>query len=84
MRTRNTKEIQDYMEEAFDKVWLMRSHPADNPAIEKGRLESIERVLNTYDDIPEEGYTDWDCGYWNGILGALRWVLGAERDFLDT
>lgn len=84
MRNRKTKEIQDYMEEAFDKVWLMRSHPTDNPEIENGRLESIERVLNMYDDIPEEGYTDWECGYWNGILGALRWVLGAERDFLDT
>ena len=84
MRNRKTKEIQDYMEEAFDKVWLMRSHPADNPEIEKRRLESIERILTTYDDIPEDEYTNWECGYWNGILGALRWVLGAERDFLDT
>lgn len=84
MRNRKTKEIQDYMEEAFDKVWLMRSRPTDNPEIEKGRLESIARVLSTYDDIPEEGYTDWECGYWNGILGALRWVLGEEKDFLDT
>lgn len=81
---RKTKEIQDYMEEAFDKVWLMRSHPTDDPEIEKRRLESIERILNTYNDIPEDEYTNWECGYWNGILGALRWVLGAERDFLDT
>lgn len=84
MRNRKTKEIQDYMEEAFDKVWLMRSHPSDDPEVEKKRLESTERILNTYDDIPEDEYTTWECGYWNGILGALRWVLGAERDFLDT
>lgn len=83
MRTEN--EIQEYLDEAFDKVWLMRTHPVEHlPEIEKRRLEAIERILNTYDDIPEEGFTDWECGYWNGILGALRWVLGDEKDFLDT
>lgn len=81
---RDRDEIDEYEQEAFDKVWLMRSHPCDDPHIEKGRINSIRRVLDTYDDIPENGYTDWECGYWNGILGALRWVLGEERDFLDT
>lgn len=82
---RTEEEICTYMDEAFDKVWLMRTHPVKNhPDIEKRRLEAIERILNTYDDIPEEGFTDWECGYWNGILGALRWVLGDEKDFLDT
>lgn len=40
-------------------------------------------ILNAYDDIPDDGYDDWECGYWNGILGAMRWVLGEDRDFLD-
>mgnify|MGYP003290882858 CR=1 FL=1 len=77
---RNTKDIIKYMDEACDKVWLMRN-------VGRGREESVEniqRILNTYGDIPEDGYTDWECGYWNGILGALRWVLGDEKDFLDT
>lgn len=81
---RNKAEIKEYMEEAFDKVWLMRSHPGDNPYIEKARIEAVKRVRSTYDDIPEDGYDEWECGYWNGILGALRWVLGEEKDFLDT
>jgi hypothetical protein len=82
---RTNSQIKEYMDEAFDKVWLMRTHPVpDRPEIEKRRREAVERILNTYDDIPEEGFTDWECGYWNGILGALRWVLGDEKDFLDT
>lgn len=84
LKRRNKKDIQDYMKEAWDKVWLMRSEPTNNLVIEKRRVAGVERILNTYDDIPENGYTDWDCGYWNGILGALRWVLGEDKDFLDT
>ena len=37
-----------------------------------------------YDDIPEDGYDTWERGYWNGIMGALRWVIGLEKNFLDT
>ena len=81
---RSKKEIIAYMDEAFDKVWLMRTHPCEEAEIEKRRLAAIERIFNTYDDVPDEGYTDWECGYWNGILGAMRWVLGEEKDFLDT
>lgn len=73
------------MEEAFDKVWLMRNCciASKEPVHEVSR-SGMERILNYYDDIPEKGYDDWECGYWNGILGALRWVLGNEKDFLDT
>lgn len=81
---RDREEINEYLDEAFDKVWLMRSHPCEIPSIEARRLATVERILETYDDVPEEGYTDWDCGYWNGIMGALRWVLGDEKNFLDT
>lgn len=81
---RTTEEIKEYMDEAFDKVWLMRTHRFNVPEIEAGRKAAIERVLNTYDDIPDDGYDDWECGYWNGILGAMRWMLGEDRDFLDT
>lgn len=81
---RTEDEITDYMNEAWDKVWLMRSEPCEDMDIEARRLAGVKRILRTYDDIPDNGYTDWECGYWNGILGALRWVLGDEKDFLDT
>ena len=81
---RKRKEIEQYCNEAFDKVWLMRSRPVADKEVETRRVAGVKRILNTYNDIPENGYTDWECGYWNGILGALRWIMGEERDFLDT
>lgn len=81
---RSLKDIQKYEKEAFDKVWLMRTHPEENRVVEEARRRNIERILDTYHDIPKDGYTEWECGYWNGIMGALRWVMGTARDFLDT
>ena len=85
MPRRSEQELIDYEKEADDKVWLMRTSPCDNPEIEARRQVAAERILATYDDIPEEGYNDWECGYWNGIMATLRWVLGdEEKDNLDT
>ena len=82
---RSKKEIEYYEKEAFDKVWLMRTHPCDIPEIEARRQEAVERILNTYDDIPEDGYDDWSCGFWNGVMATCRWALGdEEKDNLDT
>lgn len=83
LRTR--EEIEDYLDEANDKVWLMRNCFISKriPKHEAG-IPAINRIFSTYDDIPKEGYTNWGCGYWNGIMGALRWVLGLDKDFLDS
>ena len=83
LRTR--EEIEKYKTEACDKVWLMRSYDIKNGrARDSVAIPGINRIMSTYSDIPRDGYSDWDCGYWNGIMGALRWVLGDEKDFLDT
>lgn len=82
MRTED--EIIKYLGEALDKVWYMRSRPCDIPDIEKGRLKSIKRVEKEYPEV-KKGFNDWECGFWNGVLGTLRWVLGEEeKDMLDT
>lgn len=82
---RDREEIEEYCTEAVDKVWLMRTHPChEHPNVEARRVKAVERIVSTYSDIPKNGYSDWECGYWNGIMGALRWVLGDEKDFLDT
>ena len=82
---RSAQELIDYEKEAFDKVWLMRTSPCNTPEIEARRQEAVERILNTYDDIPEDGYDDWECGYWNGVMATCRWALGdEEKDNLDT
>jgi hypothetical protein len=80
---RSRNEIIQYMDEAFDKVWYMRSHPCKDKNIEKQRQKAIKEVLKKYPDV--QGYDDWDCGFYNGVLGTLRWVLGDdEKDNLDT
>lgn len=77
-------ELEKYLEEAESKVWYMRSRPCDNPEIEERRLKAVERIEKEYPEVLE-GFQDWECGYWNGILGTLRWVLGEEeKDNLDT
>lgn len=77
---RNRQEIENYESEACDKSWLARNW---YPGIHAPN-RTVERILNVYDDIPEDGYDTYDCGYWNGIMAALRWVLGEEKNFLDT
>jgi hypothetical protein len=87
---RKKSEIAEYMDEAFDIVWLVRSHhttshPEGIPEdIMKGCLDSIKRICDKYEIDYEEPVSDWDYGYWSGILAALRWVMGDEKDFLDT
>lgn len=79
---RKNVELVKYLDEAFDKVWLMRNYTEDETFV---GIEEIKRILNKYKDIPDLGYTEWECGYWNGVLGTLRWVLGdEEKDNLDT
>lgn len=81
---RTEEEIIKYLGEALDKVWYMRSRPCDIPDIEKGRLKSIKRVEKEYPEV-KKGFDTWECGFWNGVLGTLRWVLGEEeKDMLDT
>lgn len=80
MRTK--KELEEYLNEAFEKVWYMRSHPCDNKEIEKQRKKSVKLIEKTYPEVKD--YDNWDYGYWSGILSSLRWVLGEEKDFLDT
>lgn len=80
---RKTKEILEYLEEAELKVWYMRSRPCKEKEIEKTRKEALKKVQEQYPEVLE-GFDDWECGYWNGIMGALRWVLKEDKDMLDT
>lgn len=80
---RKIKEIQDYEQEAMNRVWYMRSRPCNIPEIEEGRLKALEKVEKEYPEVLD-GFDEWECGYWNGILGAMRWVMGEDKDMLDT
>ena len=50
---RTKKEILDYCDEAFDKVWYMRSHPCKEKDIEKQRQIAVKRVEKKYPEVLE-------------------------------
>jgi len=80
-------------QEFFDRVWAYRkliyvSHVeagerSDDHGVVEG-LPEIARTLAEKYGEPLEPMSDWDWGFVNGKLSALRWVLGDEWDFLDT
>lgn len=91
---RRKAEIEEYIQEAFSRVWLVRKQAmfwdifegVESITVESlGQcLEKIDEVCEEYDISFQEVFDDWDCGYWCGILAALRWVLGYEKDWLDV
>jgi len=87
-QNRSQDEINDYLDEAFDKVWYCRTQVCDIPEMEQKRLEMVKRLKAKYgtelDELKDSIHSDWNYGYWSGILGALRWAVGEKKDFLDT
>ena len=91
---RSVGEIQTAEEEVFSRAWLARhegrspetffpSRSAD-PQITTQAAAAAERVRAAYPDEPLAPYSDYEWGLLMGKLAALRWVLGAEWDMLDT
>ncbi|WP_280909601.1 PIN domain-containing protein [Streptomyces sp. SAI-149] len=84
--TRSLIDILEAEEEYFDRIWYNRSiaYISKNPGSEDAGKKARERIEAKYgkDNLLPE--SDWEFGYWNGKLAALRWVLGSEWDFLDT
>jgi hypothetical protein len=91
---RTEEEICEYMDEAFDRVWLVRKQnfvcnllngtETVHLDILNGMNKAIDEVCKKYGINFQEPVSDWDYGYWSGILAALRWVMGEEKDMLDT
>ena len=93
MRTKD--EIAEYASEAFDRLWLVRkqdmfcnindgTEEAPPSDILAQCMSEIARVCETYAIDFNKPVSDWKYGYWSGILAALRWTLGCEKDLLDT
>jgi hypothetical protein len=49
-----------------------------------GMIKAVDKACEKWGIDFKEPVSDWNYGYWSGILAALRWVLGDEKDFLDT
>jgi hypothetical protein len=92
---RSKTELLAAEKEFFDKVWYVRSlihqekvdaGEVDEPSVElQSQIESARhRVREVYGAENLGPWDDWDWGFVNGKLSALRWMLGDEWDFLDT
>jgi hypothetical protein len=86
---RNYDEIRAAEEELFDRIWYERSLSHETEVDDVDALLRIAgpgraRVETKYGVENLGPYSDFDWGMLNGKLSALRWVLGAEWDFLDT
>jgi hypothetical protein len=86
---RNYDEIRAAEEELFDRIWYQRSLSHETEVDDVDALLRIAgpgraRVEAQYGVENLGPYSDFDWGMLNGKLSALRWVLGAEWDFLDT
>jgi len=92
---RPLREILAAEREFFDRVWYVRKLVYEE-RIEEGKeappSPELRERMHAAMHALEERYgaenvvyeSDWDWGFVNGKLSALRWVLGAEWDFLDT
>ena len=86
---RTKKEMNAYLDEMYDRVWFVRAHATNDETL---KAEIRIKKLQELDRIQEElglvyqntEVSDWEYGYWSGILAGLRWALGDEKDMLDT
>lgn len=88
------EEIVKSENELFDRIWYQRSldHIAKLKAESNAHgLDILMEIAGPPMNLVEEKYgdtlgpySDYQWGMLEGKLSALRWVLGAEWDFLDT
>jgi hypothetical protein len=82
-------------QEYFDKVWYVRKLILEekiehgerdplSPDIAEQAHAAIRAIEQRYGPENVGPWDDWEWGYVNGKLAALRWILGAEWDVLDT
>lgn len=93
---KSSKQVQEYMDELFDKVWYIRSlNHTPEELREKGTPEDIIQGMlnarkNVIDKYGSEWYdkvNDWEYGFLSGAFATLRWVADRKEEdkrFLDT
>ena len=93
---KSSKQVREYMDELFDKVWYVRSlthtlemlrengTPED---IIQGMLNARKNVVDKYGSEWYDEVDDWEYGFLSGALATLRWVIDKKEEdkrFLDT
>ncbi len=94
---KSLKQVQEYMDELFDKVWYVRSlsnHMPDelkasgvSEEIIQQMMEAREKVIEKYGTEWYENLDNWEYGFLSGALATLRWMTDKKEEdkrFLDT
>ena len=91
---RRVSEIMAVEHELFDRLWYGRSEASIGDERPEGYSAEIwataqaaaRRIEEQYggDLLRKDTETQFDWGMLSGKISAIRWVLGAEWDFLDS
>ena len=91
---RRVSEIVAVEHELFDRLWYGRSEASVDDERPEGYSASLwataqaaaHRIEEQYavDLLRKDTETQFDWGMLSGKISAIRWVLGAEWDFLDS
>ncbi len=91
---KSKKQLLEYMNEAFDKVWYIRSltySKEDLAYLSKDHVKKIlkarEKVEQQYGSEWYENIDNWEYGFLSGVLATLRWAIDKNEDdkrLLDT
>lgn len=94
IKTRNEDEVENEINELFDKIWYDRHQVLKykvelqdeyiDPEIWEGALKAAKDIEDKYEIENLGPWTDFEWGMINGKLSALRWFFGDEWDMLDT
>lgn len=92
--SRTLEEVSEMANEFCEKVWfdrhmLLKHHIKNkkgkvNPEIWEGALAEEKKMIEKYGEGNLGPYSSFEWGMLNGKLSALRWIMGAEWDMLDT
>ena len=61
--------------------WIKKRFDALNQGL---RVLASKNILGKVGKHPEDPLDGRSYDYWQGVMSALRWVVGMEKDFLDT
>lgn len=91
---KSKKQLLEYMDEAFDKVWYIRSLTYSKEDLEYLSKDHIKEILKARKKVEQqygsewyENIDNWEYGFLSGVLATLRWAIDKNEDdkrFLDT
>lgn len=91
---KSKKQLLEYMNEAFDKVWYIRSLTYSKEDLAYLSKDHVKKILKAREKVEQqyglewyENIDSWEYGFLSGVLATLRWAIDKNEDdkrFLDT